>query len=304
MRFLRVRRQVAAVVGRPFLVAERLEPIFQVALERLVELVALHPQRFFVGVLAAADHALAQREHELPDAFLAELRFDELEHRVAEVVNQPRVARVAVAFHLGHLRDDVGHRRVANRHQVGRVPLAALVIRQTLVDPQRHAAADQRLRDDVELELVRQFVDDQAVEEIRRLVDRHHHPLSGRLGERQHAFLRGAGRHVLLLEFAVRLEQDQRHLRPGRQVVPQIGADLLVGALGVAGDPLQMLFDLRVVVDLEMVGGVDLPLEVVVVDVVLAEVGDVVGLSRCQGGVPGNQGKDSGQPGMRPGGRL
>ena len=62
----------AAVVGRTLLVAERLEAVLQVTLERLIELVLLHPQAFFVGVLAAADRALAQREQEIADALLAE----------------------------------------------------------------------------------------------------------------------------------------------------------------------------------------------------------------------------------------
>ena len=84
------------------------------------------------------------------------------------------------------------------------------------------------------------------------------------------AFLRRARDDVLLLELAVRLEEDERHLE--REVVLQVGADLLVGALGVAGDPLEVLLDLRVVVDLEVVGRVDVPVEVVVVDQVLAEV--------------------------------
>ena len=55
-----------------------------------------------------------------------------------------------------------------------------------------------------------------------------------RLGERADAFLRGARVDVLLLELAVRLEEDQRHLE--RQVVLQVGADLLIRAFGVAGD--------------------------------------------------------------------
>ena len=62
---LAVGRQIASVVGRPLLVAERLEPVLQVPIERLVELVRLHLEGFFVGVLAAADHALPEREHEL-----------------------------------------------------------------------------------------------------------------------------------------------------------------------------------------------------------------------------------------------
>ena len=48
-------REVAAVVGRPLLVAERLEPLLQVAIELLVELLRLELERFFVGALAAAD---------------------------------------------------------------------------------------------------------------------------------------------------------------------------------------------------------------------------------------------------------
>src|SRR5207244_2804155 len=43
---LLVRREVAAVVGRALLVAERLEALLQIALERLVELVLLQPQTF------------------------------------------------------------------------------------------------------------------------------------------------------------------------------------------------------------------------------------------------------------------
>ncbi|PYR26436.1 MAG: hypothetical protein DMF98_09015 [Acidobacteria bacterium] len=76
---------------------------------------------------------------------------------------------------------------------------------------------------------------------------------------------------VLLLELAVRLEQHQLDL--GRQIVLEIRADLLVRAFGVAGQPFEMLLELRVVVNLEVVGGIDVPVELVVVDVVLAEVG-------------------------------
>ncbi len=291
MRLLLVRREVASVVGRALLVAERLEAILQVALEALVELVPLHLQRFFVRVFAAADDALAEREHELPDAFLPELRLDELEHGVTQVVDQARVARVAVAFHLRHLRHDVGDRRVAHGHQVGRRPLPALVVRQSLVHPQRHAAADQRLRDDVELELVRELVDDEAVEAVGGIVDRQHHPVADRLGERADAFRRGIGRRdVLLLELAVGLEQD--HLDLEGQVVLQVRADLLVGALRVAGDAFEVRLDLGVVVNLEMVGGVDLPLELVVVDVVLAEVRHHRRLRGHGGRAPGGDHRD------------
>ena len=58
----------------------------------------------------------------------------------------------------------------------------------------------------------------------------------------------------------------------------QLRADVLVGALRVGRHPLEVLLDLRVVIDLEVVGLVDMPVEVVVPDPVLAKVGDVGGL--------------------------
>ncbi len=271
LRLLSVRGQIAAVVGRPLLVAKRLEAIFQVALEGLVELVLLHLQRVFVGVFAAADDALAQREQELADAFPAELRVDELEDGVSQVVgDQARVARVAVVFGLGHLRHDVRHGGVAHHHQIEGGPLTPLEFGQPLIDPERHVPADESLRNDVELELVRELVHDQTVELIGRRVDGQDHPLADRLGERADAFLPGARVDVLLLEFAVRLEQDQLDLR--RELFLQIRADLLIRAFGITRHALQMLLHFRVVVDFEVVGRVDLPLERVVVDVVLPEV--------------------------------
>ena len=97
-----------------------------------------------------------------------------------------------------------------------------------------------------------------------------------RLGERADAFLAGLRVHVFLLELAVRLEENQLHLR--RQVVLQIGADLLIRALGVARDALDVLLEFRIEEDLEVVRGVDLPVELVVVDVVLPVIRDERGL--------------------------
>ena len=157
-----------------------------------------------------------------------------------------------------------------------RAPVAGHVVRHAFEHPQRHVAADQAGRDDVELELVGELVDDQAIEQIGRLVDRHHDAIAARLGERADAFLRRAGNDVLLPELAGRREQDQRQLH--RQVVFQLGADVLIRALGVARDALEMRLDLRVVIDLEVFGLVGVPVEVVVADLVLAEVRDVARL--------------------------
>ena len=282
----RVGREVAPVVGRPFLVAERLEPVLHVRVELLVELVGRDAQRLLEGALAAADGGLAQREQELADALLAPALLDELEGCVPQVVDQAGVGKPAVAVELAHGRDDVGHGGVAHRHQVERPPDAGHVVGQPFVHPQRHAAAHERARDDVELEDVGEFVGDEAVELVGRLVNRHEHPVAGRLGKGRHALAHGARNDVLLLELALRLEDEQRDLLG--EVVLQFGTELLVGALGVAGDALEVLFGLGVVVDLEVVGRVDRPSERVVSDLVLAEVRHKRGL-RCDGGGPGRK---------------
>ena len=180
------------------------------------------------------------------------------------------------------------------------IPVAGHVIGEPLVDPQRQAAAEQRARDDVELEDVRQLVRDQAVERVGRLVDRQHHAIAVRLGEGEHAFGQLARLDVLLLELALRLVEDERDLE--REVVLQVRADLLVGALGVARDPLEVRLDLRVVVDLEVVGRVDVPLEIVVPDLVLAEIRHVGRLRECVGNEPGDQ-NQKGQQGRPETGR-
>ena len=241
---LGVGRQVAAVVRRPLLVAERLEAVLQVLLELLVEVLGIDLEGFLVGVVAAADHRLAEREEVLAQPLLAPLGFHELEDRMAQVVDHARAAEAAVFIELRHLRHDVGDRRVAHRHQVERPPVAGHVVGQTLVHPQRHVAPHQRGRDDLELELVGELVDHQPVEQIRRFVHRHQDPLARRLGEGAHAFLRRARDHVLLLELAAGLKEDERDLlRP--EVVFQLGADVLIGAFGVARHPLQVRLDLR-----------------------------------------------------------
>ena len=125
-------------------------------------------------------------------------------------------------------------------------------------------------------------MDDQAIEQIGRLVDRHHDAVAAGLGERADAFLRRAGLDVLLPEFARRREQDQRQLH--RQIVFELGADVLIRALGIARDAFEMRLDLRVVIDLEVLGLIGVPREVVVADLILAEVGDVAGLRQRKAG--------------------
>src|SRR6185369_10225092 len=108
---------------------------------------------------------------------------------------------------------------------------------------------------------------------------------------------------VLLLELAVRLEQNQLNFE--RQVVLQVGADLLVRAFRVARDAREVLFHLRVVIDLEVVGRVDVPLERVVMDLVLPEVGDERRLcGRYRGVGDDDEGGQQSQHGRREGRRV
>ena len=61
------------------------------------------------------------------------------------------------------------------------------------------------------------------------LVDREHDAVALRLRKRRHALGYGAREQVLLLEFAVRLEHDQRDAES--QIVPEVCAYLLIGPL-------------------------------------------------------------------------
>ena len=268
----RIRRQVPAVVRRALLFAERLEPLVEILLELVVEVFRRQVEHFIVDIPAAGDGAAPQPEHEAPDAVVAPAALDELEHRMPQVVDDPSAGEPAVAIEAGHRRHGIRDREVPDLHDVQRPPDARHEVGEPLVDPQRHALADDAARNDVELEDVRQFVRDEAVQSVRTLVDRQHDPVPLRFGERADALGTLSGKHVLLLEFAVGLEDDERD--DEGEVVPQAGADLLVRALGVAGNPLQVLFHFGVVVDLEVVGLVYVPVEVVVLDAVLAPIGE------------------------------
>ena len=59
---------------------------------------------------------------------------------------------------------------------------------------------------------MRQLVSDQAIQRVRRLVDRQHHAIAVRLGEGEDAFGQLARLDVLLLEFALRLVEDEAAL--------------------------------------------------------------------------------------------
>jgi hypothetical protein len=78
---------------------------------------------------------------------------------------------------------------------------------------------------------VRELVNDQPVEPVRRFIERQQHAIAVRFGKRQHTLLGRSRDDVLLFEFAVRLENNERNL--DGEIVLQVRADLLVRAFGV-----------------------------------------------------------------------
>ena len=129
---------------------------------------------------------------------------------MAQVVDDATTGEAAVPLELRHRRHDVGDRQVADLHQVEWTPDAGHEVGESLVDPQRHRVPNHRARDDVELEDVGQLVRDQPIEAVRRLVDRQGDAVAVWFRERADPLRTAAGKDVLLLELAVRLEDDQR----------------------------------------------------------------------------------------------
>ena len=79
----------------------------------------------------------------------------------------------------GDRGDAVGADGTAKRGQIGRIPGAALVFRQPLVDPPGGAGPGK----DVEPEDVRHFVREQAQPSVGGLIGRKKNAVSGRIGE-------------------------------------------------------------------------------------------------------------------------
>ena len=130
-----------------------------------------------------------------------------------------------------------------------------------------NVALDQAARNDVEHEDVGQLVGNEPVEAVWRLVDGQHNPVTIRFSERADSLGHRSRNDVLLLELAVGLEDDERHRE--RELMPEVAADFLIGALCVRRNALEVLLELGVVVDLKVVGRVNVPVELVVFDTVL-----------------------------------
>ena len=128
---------------------------------------------------------------------------------------------------------------------------------------------------------------DELIELVVAHVDRQHHPVSGRLRERSHTLGDEVQIDVGLLERRVRRVEDERDLL--RDLVVELLRQVHVRALGVVDDALQRPALLVVEVKVEMCRVIDVPVELVVDDLVLAE-------RKCRDGDRGDgeqQGDDS-----------
>ena len=189
-------------------------------------------------------------------------------------------------------RDLIGDRSIADRHQIERIPLAGHVVGESLIDPQGNRTTHQRAGDDVELEDMSQLVNDELLELVRRLIDGQHHPIPHRFGEREDAFRNFAREEVGLRELGEGLIENQRNGKG--DLVLELVRHPLVSALCIAHYPAQVLFELRVVIHLEVRRTVHVPGMVVVLDLVLAVVGPELRLLSPRGA--GNQHEDQCRP--------
>ena len=275
-----------------------LEPGPEVALELLGELLRLDAERFLDRIAASDERRGAlERREELPRGVLAEALGHELVDGVAEVVGRlarQRVAGIELA-RLGEIRDPVVEDGVAEDEGGPGRPLPRHVLGQAFEGPERRLGhrvevAARAAPQDVELEDVGQLVGDEALQLVLGHVAVDADPVEGRLGDAEDA----------LGHF-----EDVRHLKVGEgrvieerdgivQGMLQLGADLLVGAFGHVGDALEDGRIGRVEEDLEVLGGVALPGESLVADLVFA----VVGSGELTGGRDGQaRGQDGGQEG-------
>ncbi len=259
----------AAEVGR----LAGLDQLRQVALaqpaaELAVEVLGVHAEGALDRAADPRADGVAHLDQEVAQRLLAPLLLDEVEHRVAEAVGEE-----AADVGLGDRRDAVVDHRVAQVHPVARRLVLGHVAGHALHEPggrrRGDALAGAALAEDVVLEDVGQLVEDQLHQLGVGQVHRQHHPVAHRRGEGADALGDEVEDDVVLLERRVGLVEDQR--RRLLDLVVELLRQVVVGALGERHHLLQQVRLLLVVVDVEMGRVVDLPVEVPVLDLVLAE---------------------------------
>ncbi|HRQ77507.1 MAG TPA: hypothetical protein PLY94_02835 [Gemmatimonadaceae bacterium] len=257
-----------------------------------------------VGAGVAAEGAFdAQRDggaHHLADHLVAPAAGDVGPEGFAEAVGEEQVRP------LRHLLDagDVAVERGVAHHGVGGVVAGAVrhVLGHPLHKPQRrlHAAEVLQARagaaagEDVELEDVHHLVRERVLALPHIAGEEEHIALAQRVGDAERAFARVAD-DVVLGELVARAPDDDRLALA--ELVAEDAAQALIGALGHLAGVARDFFQLRVVVHVEVRRAEDLPAELAVLDLVLAEVRAHLRVERRRGerGGGGEEG-DSEQP--------
>ena len=243
--------------------------LLQVSPELPVELVGVDSERLLDGFFdVVGQEDLPVFPEKIADPLLSELALDELERHLAEAVGKE-----VELVHLVNRRDDVVDHRVPHHHLVEGIVDARHVLRQPLHEPERRIGAkgapQRLLEEDGVLEDVGKLVGDELVESIRRLIHREDDPVLHGLGEGGDELGDEGEDDVGLLEFAVGLVEN--HWNSKLDLVVEGLLELDVGALRVGDDLLQLRLLLGVVIDVEVGRLVDVPVEPVVGDLVLAE---------------------------------
>ena len=240
----------------------------QPAPELDVEVLGLDLEGALDGAIDARTEGVAGLVQEIEEALVAPAVLDEREHRVAEAVGEE-----TLDLDAADRRDDVVDHRVAQEHRVAHRLVAAHVARHALDEPGRRAVADglrqAALEEHLVLEDVGQLVADQGDQQAVRIVDRQHHAEARRAGEGADALGDEVEDDVVLLERRVGGEIDQRDRVLDLEI--EETRDVVVVALGEGDHLLQRRLLLRVVIDVEVRGVVDAPVELAVGDLVLAE---------------------------------
>ena len=218
--------------------------------------------RFGVSIINLADHLIAPAPA------------DEREERLAEAVREERVRIVR------HLRD---RRNVVLRHGVAHDDVGMRVARplrhvlgHALHEPERRihrleraqAAARLAVPEDIELELVHHFVREHVLGGAVVAGEEEEHPVAERLGDATHALAQVAG-HEVLAEIRARGEEHDRLLVA--ELPLERAREALVRAFGHARDVHRDRRFGGIVVNREVLRLDDVPLEMRVLHLVLAE---------------------------------
>ena len=193
------------------------------------------------------------------------------------------IGEVAAALRARDGRHLVVDDGIAKDHAVLAVLVVAHEGRQPFHEPRRRIGGDRlpelSLEEDLVFEDVGQLVLDELQQFLVGGVDGQNHAVARRLGECPDAFGDEVEIDVGLFERRVRGVVDERDFLGDLEV--QFAGERVVGAFGVVHDLLQRVLLIVVEVHVEMRGVIDVPMELVVDDLVLPE-------GKCRGGGEGD----------------